>query len=162
MRWVFGLAVVTALALLWSLWGRDWLKSRGWAWSDAFFAWVEPIEIKLWKNSKTIFKARLLMVVGALTTALTQAGAIDITPLMPFVPDEWEPTVKVLWGMLPMTITLFGWIDEQLRKDTKLPLDVVALPEQKPPEVAAVVEKLEATNAAAVTAVQVAKAEGVV
>ncbi len=162
MKWVFWLAVITALAMLWSLWGRDKLKSQNWAWSNAFFAWIEPIEIALFKNSKTIFKARFLMVLGFLSTILTQAGAIDITPLMPFVPDDWEATVRVIWNMLPMTIVGIGWLDEQLRKDTTKPLEIVALPEQKPPEVAAVVARVEAVNAAAVTAVQVAKAEGVV
>ena len=157
-KWIFWIAVVTALALVWSLWGRDKLKAQGWA--AGFFAWIEPVEIVLWKNSKTIFKARLLMVLGFLSTILTQAGAIDITPIMPFVPDAWEATVRVLWNMLPMIIAGVGWLDEQLRKDTTKPLEIVALPEQKPPEVAAVVAKVDAVNAAAVNVVEAAKAEG--
>ena len=148
--------------MVWSLWGRQRLKDQNWAWSNAFFAWIEPIEIALWKNSKTIFVARLKMLTGLLLTLATELGEIDITPIMPFVPDAWEPAVKVIWNMLPLTLTLLGWIDEQLRKDATKPLELVALPEQKPPEVAAVVAKVEAVNAAAVTAVQVAKAEGVV
>ena len=106
--------------------------------------------------------ARLKMLIGLLLTLATQLGSIDITPLMPFVPDAWEPAVRVIWNMMPMTIVAIGWLDEQLRKETGKPLELVALPEQKPPEVAAVVARVDAVNAAAVTAVQVAKAEGTV
>lgn len=162
MRFVFTLAVLTALALLWSLWGRNWLKARDWRWSNAFFAWIEPIEIKLWKNSKTIFVARLKMLVGLLLTFATQLGAIDITPIMPFVPDAWEPAVRIIWSFLPLTITLIGWMDEQLRKETTKPIEVVALPEDKPLKVAEAEKMVELAVADAKAVVQEAKAEGMV
>lgn len=159
MRFLFWVAVVVALGLLWSLWGRNWLKARGWGWSNAFFAWIEPIEIRLWKNSKTIFVARLKMLTGLLLTLGTQLGAVDITPLMPFVPDAWEPAVRIVWNFLPLTITVLGWMDESLRKQTTEPLEVVAAPEAVKaalPEV----QKMEEAKAEAVAAVEVAKAEG--
>ena len=158
MKWVFALAVITALAMLWSLWGRDWLKSRGLA--SGFFAWLEPVEIALWKNSKTIFKARFLMVLGFLSTILTQAGAIDITPLMPFVPDAWEPTLRVIWNMLPIIIVGVGWVDEQLRKETTKPLEQVALPEVKPTAVVVAEIKAEQAKAELSAVIDEAKAEG--
>src|SRR5690349_17715751 len=101
MTFLFWLSVVIAIAMLWALWGRSWLKSQEWAWSIAFFAWIEPVEIALWKNSKVIFIARLKMLTGLLLTLGTQIGQIDITPLMPFVPDGWEGSVQVLWNMIP-------------------------------------------------------------
>lgn len=159
MTFIFWIAVLVALALVWSLWGRNWLKARGWGWSDAFFAWIEPIEIRLWKNSKTIFVARLKMLTGLLLTAGTNLGAINIEPIMPIVPDAWEPTVRVVWNFLPLTLTLLGWLDEQLRKDTTEPLEVVATPEAIKaalPEV----QKMEEAKAEAIVAVEVAKAEG--
>lgn len=158
MRFIFWIAVIVALALVWSLWGRNWLKARDWGWSNAFFAWIEPIEIRLWKNSKTIFIARLKILTGLLLTLGTQLGAVDITPLMPFVPDAWEPVVRIVWNFLPLTITVLGWMDEQLRKETTEPLEVVATPEAVKaalPEV----QKMEEAKAEAVAAVEVAKAE---
>lgn len=152
--------IIVAFALLWSLWGRNWLKARGWGWSNRFFAWIEPIEIRLWKNSKTIFVARLKMLSGLLLTVATSAGQIDITPLMPFVPDAWEPFVQILWNLLPLSLTLLGWMDEYLRTQTTEPLEVTAAPEAVKaalPEV----KQMEAAKAEAVAAVEVAKAEGV-
>lgn len=160
MRYIFWIAVVVALALVWSLWMRNWLKAQDWGWSNAFFAWIEPIEIKLWHNSKTIFIARLKIVTGLLLTLGTQLGAVDISPLMPLVPDAWEPIVRLVWNLLPLTLTLLGWLDERLRKETTMPLEVVALPEQKPPEVAAAIAKVEAVNEQVKTVVEEAKAEG--
>jgi len=162
MKWLFGLAVIVALALTWSLWGRDWLKARNWRLTNAFFAWIEPLEIKLWKNSKTIFVARLKMLTGLLLTLGTQLGAVDITPLMPFVPDAWEPAVRVLWNLLPLVLTALGWMDEYLRKETTKPLEEIALPENKPPEVEAAVAKVAEAQAEAKVAIEVAKAEGTV
>lgn len=158
MKFIFWLSVAVALALLWSLWGRGWLKSRGWRWSDRFFAWIEPLEIALYKNSKVIFIARLKMLTGLLLTMGTNLGAVDITPLMPFVPDAWEPTVQVLWNLLPLTLTAIGWLDEHLRKQTTEPIEVVATPESVKaalPEV----QQMEVAKAEAVAAVQIAKAE---
>lgn len=151
--------LIVAALLVWALWGREWLKSRGWGWSNAFFAWAEPIEIKLWKNSKVIFIARLKMLTGLLLTAGAQAGQINIEPLMPFVPDAWEGAVRVAWNMIPMSLTLLGWMDEYLRKQTTEPLEITAAPEAVKaalPEV----QQMQAAKAEAVAAVEVAKAEG--
>lgn len=158
MRFIFWMAVIVGLGLVWSLWGRNWLKARNWGWSNAFFAWIEPIEIKLWKNSKTIFIARLKIVTGLLLTLGTNLGAINIEPIMPIVPDAWEPVVRTAWNFLPLTLTLLGWMDEQLRKETTEPLEVVALPEAVKaalPEV----QKMEEAKAEAVAAVESVKAQ---
>lgn len=159
MKILLTLGIITALVVLWVMVVRQWLRKQDWAWSKAFFAWIEPLETALWKKSETIFFARFKMLIGLLLTAMTQIGAIDITPLMPFVPDEWEGAFRVVWNMIPLTITLLGWIDEQLRKDVTTPLEVVAAPEAVKaalPEV----QKMETAKAEAVEAVKEAKAEG--
>lgn len=160
MKFIFWLAVIVALGMLWSLWGRNWLKARGWGWSDAFFVWIEPIEIRLFKNSKTVFIARLKVLTGVLLTAGTNLGAIDIMPLMPLVPDAWEGAVHLAWNMIPLSLSLLGLMDEYLRRQTTEPLEVTAAPEAVKaalPEV----QKMEQAKTEAVAAVEVAKAEGV-
>lgn len=160
MKFIFWVSVVVALALVWSLWGRNWLKARGWRWSNAFFAFIEPIEIMLWKNSKTIFVARLKIATGLLLMVGAQLGAIDITPLMPFVPDEWEGVVRFAWQLLPLTIAAVGWMDEALRKETTKPLALVAVPEDAPADVKQAVAQVEAENRLAVEVVKDAKTAG--
>lgn len=147
MRWIFALAVFTAFALLWSLWFRDFAKNRGWF--PSFFAFFEPIEAKLFKNSKTVFIARLKVINGLLLTAMTNLGAINIEPIMPLVPDEWEPVIRILWNMLPIVLSLMGWMDEHLRNHTTEPVIVTSLTEveKQKPEVEAAVIQLEVAKA---------------
>lgn len=149
MLWLIGGAAVVVIVLV--VWVRPWLRTKPWA--QGFMAWIEPIEIMLWRKSETILFARFKMIVGVLLTVLTQAGSIDITPLMPFVPDKYEGILRLAFNMLPMTLTLLGALDEQLRKDTTKPLEIVALPQIKPPEVAAAVAEAEATKVAAVAVI---------
>lgn len=122
--WLF-IAVLTGVTAYFVWGGRVWLKAR----FPDFFAKIEPIEIVLWKKSETILFARFKMLVGILLTTLTQAGQIDITPLMPLVPDEYEPYVRLAFNMLPMVITALGAIDEYARRDVSKPLAIVALPD---------------------------------
>lgn len=157
MTFILWLAIAIAVLVLWSLWGRDWLKSRNWRWSNAFFAWIEPLEIKLWKNSKTIFIARLKMLTGMLLTLGAQTGKIDITPIMPLVPERWRGSASFAWNLLPLALTIMGWLDEKLRNDTTLPIEVVAAPEAVKaalPEV----QHIEEAKVAAVEAVKEASA----
>lgn len=152
-----GLTVLAAFVALWVTLVRPWLRTKSWA--ARFFAWIEPVEIALWRKSETILWARLKMVVGVLLTVLTQIGTLDITPIMPLVPDAYEDLFRTIFGLLPLIITLMGWIDEQLRKDTTKPIEVVAAPEAVKaalPEVVAA----EVANIQAVAAIDVAKAEG--
>lgn len=140
--------VIVVLIALYALVGRAWLKRQGWA--AGFFAAIEPIEIALWSKSETILWARLKMLVGVLLTIATQAGAIDITKLLPLIPDQYDNSVIIAFNMLPMTISLLGMIDEKLRRDTTKPLEVTALPDILPPKAAAIVAQAEAAKADAV------------
>lgn len=157
--WLWVLVFVVAIITGYALFGRAWLKNQPWA--QGFFAAIEPLEIWLWSKSETILWARLKMFVGILLTVLTQAGQIDLTPLMPFVPDEWEPMVKLAFNMLPLAITVVGMVDEKLRRETKTPLPIVALPDAVAAKIPEVV-KAEEAKVEAVAAVAEAKAEGAV
>lgn len=156
MTWLVLLTLISILIALYVVWFRPWMRTTGWG--VRFLNWVEPIERVLWWKSETILWARLQMVTGLLLTLLTQAGSIDITPLMPFVPDAYEPLVKVIWNALPLTITIMGWINERLRKDTTKPLEIVAMRTDAPVEVKVAAAEAELKSAEAVEAVKDAKA----
>lgn len=145
------LAIIASLIIWYALQGRAWLKARPWA--QGFFAFIEPIEIALFRKSETILFARLKMLTGLVLTLLTQIGSIDLTPIMPFVPDGYEPIVRVAFNLLPLIITLVGWMDESLRKTTTKPIELVAVPDKVVAETPALAE--------AVAMAEVAKFEAV-
>jgi hypothetical protein len=152
-------AILVALIVWYAVQGRDWLKSKPWA--AGFFAWIEPIEIRLFKKSQTILFARLKIVSGLILTMLTQAGTINLTPLMPFVPDQYQAYVNVAVNCMPLALSLMGWIDEALRNKTTAPLALVALSDQAvadSPKLAEAVAMADQTKTEAVAAVVEAKA----
>lgn len=157
MKLLLPLALIVAFLLVYALWGRDWLKSKSWA--APFFEWIEPWEIFLYKKSETILAGRALAVFGGLLTILTQLGSVDITPLMPFLPEKHQAIVQIVWNMLPLTITGVGWMIERLRKSTTLPLEVVAVPEKVIAENPKVAAAVDAAVTAKVEAVAVVKEE---
>lgn len=156
MNILIAVAILLALILWYALAGRAWLKSKSWA--QGFFAWVEPIEIALFKKSETILFARLLSGLGAILTVLTQLGEINLTPLMPFVPEKYQAVVNVAFNCLPLLITAVGWMVEKLRNRTTKPIELVAVPESAtPPEVKEAIEVAEIAKVQAVEAVKEAK-----
>ena len=154
------LYVALAAILLWYvLGGRAWLKLKPWA--AGFFAAVEPIEILLYRKSETILWARLKMLVGVVLTVLIYLGSLDLTPIMPFVPQKYHALVQALYNLLPMLITLVGMADEKLRNTSTKPIELVALPDKlvtANPGVAAAVAVADASKAEAVAAAAEAKA----
>jgi hypothetical protein len=148
------LGLVVLIVVWYAAYGREWLKAKPWA--AGFFAAVEPLEIMLYKKSETILFARLKMVTGLLLTALTMLGGIDLTPIMPFVPDQYHGTVRAIINLLPMAITLVGMMDERLRNTTTKPLELVAIPEAQPmsPQVAIAVADAELAKETAVAVVK--------
>ena len=153
------LAIITGLILWYALHGREWLKTKSWA--QGFFAWIEPIEIALFRKSETILFARLKMLTGLILTLLTQIGSIDLTPIMPFVPDGYEPIVRVAFNLMPLIITFVGWMDESLRKTTTKPIELVAVPDKvvaETPRLAEAVAMADATKVEAVAAIAETKA----
>lgn len=156
MKALIALAVVTALIALYVVWLRPLMKAT--PWGQVFLAKAEPIERTLWKNSETIFFARTKIVVGALLATMSTLGTIDLTPLMPFVPDAYEPMVKAAFNLMPLLITIVGFVDEKLRRDTTKPLEIVAMRTDAPVEVKIAAAQAEAANANAVATVEAAKA----
>lgn len=162
MLFLIVVAIIIALLLWYALRGRAWLKEQSWA--QGFFAWVGPIEATLYRKSETMLIGRLLSAGGFLVTAYDFLAlalpSLDWTPitnrLLADIPDDLRGTVvsAILMGLG----LLIGW----LRKRTTKPLEVVSLPEQVPPDVAAAVAHAENANAQAVAVVADAKAEGTV
>jgi hypothetical protein len=149
-------AVIVAVVLWYALVGRPWLKSKSWA--QGFFAAVEPIEIALYKKSETILWARLKMLIGATLAFLTTMGSIDVTPIMPLVPDAYQAAVHTAINLLPLLITVVGMVDEKLRNTTTKPLELVAVPDKAvPPAVVIALARADIAKAAAVVAVAEAK-----
>lgn len=151
------LFLISLLLTWYALWGRAWLKSKPWA--APFFAWVEPIEVALYKKSETILFARLLSGLGAILTVLTQIGEINLTPFMPFVPEKYQTAVNAAVNCLPLLISLVGWMVERLRIRTTKPVEIVAIPDAKlTPEAVQAIGVAEAAKDQAVAAVEQAKA----
>jgi hypothetical protein len=154
-----GLALAALVAAVYALWLRPWLKGQ--AWAKPFFAWVEPLEIALFKNSETILFARLKVAVGLLLAALTYMSTFDITPILPLLPEAWRPHAQAVMAMLPLILSLVGMADERLRNTTTKPLELVALPlESKPipPQVAIAVAEADIAKEAAVEVVKAREA----
>lgn len=162
MKTLIILSTITALLLWYALQGRDWLKSETWA--QGFFAWVEPIEIVLFKKSQTILFARLLSGLGVVLTMLQQFNGIDLTPILPFVPEKYQSFMTIGVNCLPLLITAIGWMVERLRNATSRPLELVAVPDKvvaASPTLQEAVAMADQTKveAVAVTAVAVAEAK---
>jgi hypothetical protein len=151
MTFLIILAIIAGLIIFYALKGRAWLKTKPWA--QGFFALIEPVEIVLFRKSETILFARLKMLTGLLLMILSQIGTIDLTPFMPFVPDQWEPYVRAAFNLLPLIITLVGWMDENLRKTTTKPIELVAVPDK--------VAEANPKIADAIATAEVAKTEAV-
>ena len=101
------------------------------------------------------------MVTGLVLTGLTQLGSIDLTPLMPFVPDKYAGYVHVAFNLLPMVISVMGALNERLRNRTTKPIELVAVPDKvvaESPKLTEAVAMADATKTEAVTAVAQAKA----
>jgi len=161
MKTLVVLAVITGLLLWYALWGREWLKAKPWGWSVAFFAWVEPIEIFLFRKSETILFARIKMGGGVVLMYLAQASQIDWTPILPFIPEEYRGIVNAAISSLPLLLSLLGAADEKQRLTTTKPIELVAVPDKviaETPRLAEAVAMADATKVEAVAAVAEAKA----
>lgn len=161
MKTLITLAIITSILLWYALSGRDWLKSKPWA--NGFFEFFEPIEILLFKKSETILVGRLLQVLGGILTFLTFVGSIDLTPILPLVPEKYQAMVNGIFSCLPLVLNGLGAIIEWLRNRTTKPIELVEIPDKvvaENPRVAEAVAMADATKkeAVAVTTVAVAVA----
>lgn len=151
------LALVVTLAFIYALILRPWLKQQPWA--QEFFAWIDPLELALFKKSETILVGRLLWVGGLIVTFYDGIAvfvhSLDITPLTTRIFD-W---LQIPPDMRNLTATAFigivGLLINRLRKTTTKPLELVAVPEAKvTPAAAAAIAQAEAAKEQAVQVVQ--------
>jgi len=157
MKILIVLAVITGIILWYALQGRDWLKSKPWA--QGFFELVEPVEIFIYKKSETILVARSLQFLGAILTLLTWVGSIDITPIMPLVPEKYQPYVHAGMSFLPLVLNGLGAIVERLRNKTTKPIELVAVPDKVVAETPKIAEAIATADAAKVEAVAEVEAQ---
>lgn len=153
MKWFLIAALITTLIYVMI---RPWLKEQPWA--APFFKFMEPIEIKLFKKSETILFARLKVLVGVLLTLLTTLGSVDLSLILPLLPQEHRGIAQAIISLMPMIISVMGLMDERLRNTTTKPIEMVALPENKPLPLDVVIA-VEAANQAKAEAVAVIKAD---
>lgn len=158
MKILIALAIFTILLLWYTLQGRAWLKAKPWA--QGFFTWVEPAEIVLFKKSETILFARLKVFTGLLLALLTNVGTIDISPIVPLVPEKYQGWIHGAFNLMPLLLSIVGWMDERLRNQTTLPVEMVAVSNKtiaENPKVAEAVAMAVATKTEAVAVVTEAK-----
>jgi hypothetical protein len=153
-------AILAALLLWYAMKGRAWLKKQPWA--QSFFAWIEPIELALYRKSETILVGRLLWVGGLFVTFYDAiafyAGSLDLTPIttrlfnwLGIPPDMQNLSVTAFIGVLGL---LINW----LRKRTTKPIELVEAPENSlPPAASLAVAQAEVAKDQAVQAVAEAK-----
>lgn len=150
------LALIVALAFIYALVLRPWLKSQ--AWAQRFFSWVDPIEVALFKKSETILVGRLLWVGGLFVTLYDGLAvfvhSLDITPLTTRIFDwlQIPPDMRNLSATA--AVGIIGLVINKLRKSTTKPLELVAVPDANvTPAAAVAMAKADAAKDQAVAAV---------
>jgi hypothetical protein len=158
MKYVVGLAIFVSLIAAWVLL-RPWLECQ--PWMAGFFRAIEPFERIFYRKSETVLWARAKVFTGVALSTMTQLQGIDITLLLPLIPDQYDAYVIVLWNFLPMAISAMGLMDEYMRvKDTTKPIEVVAVPDkvlEERPDVAEKVARFEEAKVEAVAAIKQAE-----
>lgn len=153
------LALIVVLAFIYAIVLRPWLKKQVWA--QNFFAWIDPLELALFKKSETILVGRLLWVGGLFVTfydgLATFVHSLDITPLTTRIFDwlQIPPDMRNLSATA--AIGIIGLIINNLRKKVTKPIELVAVPDAKVTTAAAVA--MAQADAAKDQAVQVVQAE---
>lgn len=151
---------IFVLIAIYAVWGRPWLKRQPWA--QGFFAWIDPLELALFKKSETILVGRLLWLGSLIVTFYDSLAvfvhSLDLTPLTTRVFDwlQVPPDMRNLTATA--VIGIIGLLINRLRKTTTKPLELVAVPAAKiTPEVASSMAAAEEAKQEAVQAVAEAK-----
>lgn len=141
MMLLIGLAVLAVLVALYVVWLRPMLRKN----KSPVLETIEPVERALYLKSETLLWNRFKAGSGALLGALL---VFDWNAVTPIIPEKYRPYIT---AAIPILIFVDGLIGDWLRKDTTLPIEVVAMRTDAPPEV-------KAEAAAAKVAVDTAKA----
>jgi hypothetical protein len=148
---IIGAILFYALAL------RPWLKNQ--AWAQRFFAWIEPIELALYKKSETVLLGRLVWLGGAIVTLydgfLAYFGSINWQPLTTYIFNTMHLPPEMQGLALSVLVTGLGVAIVSLRKKTTKPLELVAVPDNKvSPTAQAAIARADAAKDQAVAAVR--------
>jgi hypothetical protein len=154
------LVLIVALAFLYALVLRPWLKKQPWA--EGFFTAIEPFEIALFKKSETILVGRLLWVGGLIVTFYDGLAvfihSLDMTPVTTRIFDWLHIPSDMRSLSLSAFVGIIGLIINRLRKTTTKPLELVSVPEAKvTPSAAQAMAKAEVAKDQAVAAVSEVK-----
>lgn len=155
MLWLWLGALIVVWFVIWVVWLRNWLYCKPWAWSQAMFKAVEPIELWLWDKSETILWSRFLIVLGLIPPILDQLQLFNVPAVLGVIPPKYQPYLSLVFAVL-------GIISEILRRATTKPLTLVAVSDKRglSPDVAAAIESADATKREAVAVVKERRAEG--
>lgn len=157
------LITLAGLALLYALVLRPWLQKQ--AWAVKFFAWIEPIELTLFKKSEQVLAGRLLWLGGLIVTAYDAVGAyftnLDFTPITTRLFDLLHIPQDLRGLTLSAFVTALGLMIVNLRKKVTKPLELVAVSDKDVaanPKVAEAIAMADQTKAEAVNVIADAKA----
>lgn len=155
---VLTVVALAAVALIYALVVRPWLKTQ--SWSQGFFNLVEPIELAFFKKSETILVGRLLWVSGLVVTfydflAVFVQG-LDLTPVTTRVFDFLHIAPDLRSVATSAFLTGIGLMINWLRKRTTKPVELVAVPEQTDRTVQTALERADIAKEQAVAAVKAA------
>lgn len=160
MLWLWIIAGLTVfIAWYTSPIGREWLKQQPWAQVYYRSTFAERVEIWLFRKSDAILYQRFKLFLAAAWQFVLQVGAIDPTPFLILIPQEYHTLVLAVPSLI---LAIDGLLGEIQRRWVTKPVALVELPETKPlpPDVAAVVAKAEVEKEIAVAVVQDAKKMG--
>lgn len=152
---------IVGLLMLYALVLRPWMTKQPWA--QKFLAWIEPVEISLFKKSETVLMGRLVWVGGLLVSAYDAlsvfASSLDLTPLTTRVFDLLHIPPDLRGLTASAAVMGIGLAIVRLRKTTTKPLEVVAVADKNiTPKVAQAMATAEVAKDEAVAAVAEAKA----
>lgn len=122
---------VIGMILLYALMLRKWLVKQPWA--QRFFAWIEPVEIALFKKSETVLVGRTVWLGGAIVTAydgfLAYFSSLNFEPLTTRAMDFLHIPADMRSLTLSAVVTGLGLAIVRLRKTTTKPLELVSAPQ---------------------------------
>jgi len=153
---LFVLALIVVLAVLYALVLRKWLKSQ--SWTQGFFSAIEPFEIALYKKSETVLLGRLVWFSSLFVTFydgfMAYFSTLNFEPLTTRMMDYLHIPPDLRGFTLSAFVTGLGLAIVRLRKTTTKPLELVAVPDaQVTPAAAQAMARAETAKDKAVEAV---------